>query len=110
MAHGESAAQRFDVSRHGNGFDAIGIVRVFDAEGSHFSAFTQHGIASHHHVFMNEGFLAPLLHTGVNLKCFAIGSRATKLGIDFQQRCTNDAGGFDQLTPRLNTSLHKVVK
>ena len=59
------------------------VPRVFDAEGSHFSAFTQHGIASHHHVFMNEGFLAPLLHTGVNLKGLAIGGRANKLGIDF---------------------------
>ncbi|MEN9551017.1 MAG: hypothetical protein RI896_958 [Pseudomonadota bacterium] len=103
-------AKRFDVSRHGNGFDAIRIVRVFDAKSTHLGAFTQHGIAAHHHVFVDEGFLAPLLHTGVNLKRFAIGGRTTKLGVDFQQGGANDAGGFNQLAPRFHAALHKEVQ
>ena len=83
MAHGESAAQRFDICGNWNGFDAIWIIRVFDAEGAHFSAFAQRGIAAHHHVFVDEGCLSPLLHTGVNLESFAIGGRANKFGVDF---------------------------
>jgi len=107
---GESATQRFDICGNWNGFDAIRVFRVFDTEGTHFSAFAQHGIAAHHHVFVDEGFVAPLLHSGVNLECFAIGGRANKLGVDFQKGCANDAGGFDQLAPRLNAALHKEVQ
>ena len=106
----KSAAQRFDVHGNWNGFDAIRVIRVLDAKGSYFRAFTQHGVAAHHHVFVDEGFVAPLLHTGVNLECFAIGGRANKLGVDFQQRRANDASGFDQLAPRLNAALHKEVE
>jgi hypothetical protein len=104
------AAQRFDVRGNWNGLDAIGIVRVLDAKRTHFGAFAQHRIAAHHHVFVDEGFVAPLLHTGVNLECFAIGGRTTELGVDFQQGGANDACGFDQLAPRLNAALHEEVE
>jgi len=96
----ELTAHCFDVRGNLNGFDAIGIIWVLDTESSHFCAFTQYGVAAHHHMLVDEGLVAPLLHAGVNLECFAIGSRAAKLGVDFQQRCTNDAGRFDQLAPR----------
>jgi hypothetical protein len=105
----ELATQRFDVCGNWNSFNAIRVFWVLDAEGSHFGAFAQHGIAARHHVFVDEGFVAPLLHTGVNLKCFTVGGRTSKLGIDFQQRCANDAGGFDQFAPRLNAAFHKKV-
>ena len=61
-------------------------------------------------MFVDKGFITPLLHTGVNLNGFAIGGGTTKLGVDFQQRRTNDAGGFHQLSPRLNAALHKEVE
>ena len=77
------ATQRFDVCGNWNRFNAIRVVRVLDAEGSHLGAFAQHGITAHHHVFVDEGFVAPLLHTGVNLKRFSIGGWTAKLGVDF---------------------------
>ena len=78
-----STAQGFNVSGYWNGFDTIRIIRVLDAEGANFSTFTQHGFASHHNVFVDKSFLAPLLHTGMNLECFAIGGGAAKLCIYF---------------------------
>jgi hypothetical protein len=76
-------AQGFNVLGDFNGFDAIWVIRVLDAEGANLSAFAQHGVASHHDVFVDKGFSSPLLHTGVNLKGFAISGGATKLGVDF---------------------------
>ena len=104
------AAQCFDVRGNGNGFDTIRIVWMLDAKRTYFSALAQDGIAAHHHMFVDKGFVAPLLHAGVNLQRFTIGGRATELGVDFQEGCANDAGGFDQLAPRLHTALHKKVK
>ena len=106
----ELAAQQFDVCRHGNGFDSIGVVRMLDAKSPYFSAFAQHRFATHHDMFLDERFFAPLLHTGVNLQRFAIGGWPNKFGVDFQQGCANDASGFDQLAPRRYAALHKKVK
>ena len=83
---------------------------MLDAERTHFSAFAQDGVAAHHHVFVDEGFVAPLLHAGVNLQRFTIGRRATELGVDFQKGCANDAGRFDQLAPRWHAALYKKVQ
>ena len=105
-----STAQRFDVRGNGNGFDAIWIVRVLDAKRSNFCTFAQDGIATHHHMFVDEGFVAPLLDAGVNLQSFTIGGRTTELGVDFQEGCANDASGLHQLTPRLDATLHKKVQ
>ena len=78
-----STAQGFNVSGYWNGFDTIWIIRVLDAEGSNLSAFAQYGVAAHDNMFVDKGFLTPLLHTGVNLNGFAISGSANKLGIDF---------------------------
>ena len=110
IQYGALAAQCFDVRGNGNGFDAIGIVRVLDAERTQFSAFAQNRVAAHHHVFVDESFVTPLLHTGVNLQRFTIGGRATELGVNFQEGSANDAGGFYQFTPRLNAALYKKVQ
>ena len=104
------AAQCFDVRGNGNGFDAIRIVWMLDAKRTYFSALAQDGVAAHHHVFVDEGFVAPLLHAGVNLQRFTIGGRATELGVDFQEGCANDASGLHQLTPRLDATLYKKVQ
>ena len=83
---------------------------MLDAEGANLGTFTQYGFAAHHHMFVDECFLAPLLHTGVNLKGLAIGGRANKFGLDFSEGCANDAGGLHQLAPWLNAALHKEVQ
>ena len=104
------AAKRFDVCRYGNGFDAVWVVRVFDAESPNFGAFAQHGIATHHHMLLNDGFFTPFLDTGVHLQGFAIRGGANEFGIDFQQGGADDACGFDQLAPGRNTAFHKEVQ
>jgi hypothetical protein len=66
-----------------NGFNAIWIFWVLNAKCSNLSAFAQYGVAARDHMFMDKGFIMPLLHTGVNLNGFAISGSANKLGVDF---------------------------
>ena len=56
---------------------------MLDAEGANLGAFAQNSVVSHHDVFVNKGFLTPLLHAGVNLNRFAVSGSANKLGVDF---------------------------
>ena len=105
-----SAAKRFDLCRYGNGFDSVWVFRVFDTESPNFGAFAQHGIATHHHMFLKDGFFTPFLDTGMHLQGFAIRGGANEFGIDFQQGGANDARGFDQLAPRWNAAFHKEVQ
>jgi hypothetical protein len=78
-----STAKGFNVVGDCNGFNAIWIFWVLDAKRSNLSAFAQYGLAAHDHMFVDKGFITPLLHTGVNLNGFAISGSANKLGVDF---------------------------
>ena len=79
-----STAQSFNVLGYWNSFDAIWVIRMLDAKGANFGAFAQHRVAAHHDMFVDKGFVSPLLHAGVNLNRFAIGGGANKFGVDFQ--------------------------
>ncbi len=75
--------QSLDVSRHGDGFDAVRIIWVLNTKRAGFKAFTQHRVATHDDVFLNDHFVAPFLDAGVNLNALAIGGGAHEFGVDF---------------------------
>ena len=64
--------QRPDVIRHGNGFDAVGVVRMANTKGSGFSAFTDQGFTTRDDVLLYKHLAAPLLDAGVHAQPFAI--------------------------------------
>jgi hypothetical protein len=78
-----STAKGFNVVWDCNGFNAIWIFWVLNAKRSNLSAFAQYGLAAHDHMFVDKGFITPLLHAGVNLNGFAVSGSANKLGVDF---------------------------
>ena len=91
-------AQRLDVLRHGNRFDAVWIVRVANAKGACFSALAKHGVTALDGVLLNEHLGSPLLNAGVHAQPFAVGGGADKAGVDLQQRRA------DRKSTRLNSS------
>jgi len=83
---------------------------MLDAKRAGFKAFAQHRVATHDDMFLNDHFVAPFVDAGVHLDALAIGGRAHELGVDLQQRCADDAGGFDQLTPSGHAALDEEVQ
>jgi hypothetical protein len=72
-------AQRLNVLGHRNNLDATGLALHIHAKGACFSTFTQNIIPPHDQMLVDENFLAPLAHAGVNLQSLAIGGGFLKM-------------------------------
>lgn len=81
-----------------------------DTKGSYLGALTKDCSGTYHQVLLDECLFAPLLNTGMNLKRFIVGGRSAELGVDLQQGRSNDARGFNQLTPGFYATLHEEIQ
>ena len=74
------------------------------------AAFAQQIVAPLDQVFVNEDLVAPFFNRSVDLQGFTVGGRTHEFGMNLQQRSADDAGGFNQLAPGLNTALHEKIQ